>query len=142
MIFNEQQRTRRLAKRKNGRAASAPLGSEDGWGQPSLPTLGQAFGFENGLEVVNLLSPEGAECDSPGRQPRGGRAKIYQALNWRHNCAIELPCRGSVMECGSPYRFQCGTAGTKAVRSTALQDAGAESWQSQTLTSVGLETEN
>ena len=113
------------SRRKVNRTVPARRSTEDGRGQPSLPTLGQAFGFENGLEVVNLLSPEGAECDSPGRQPRRGRSKIYEALNGWHNCAIELCCRGSVMECGSPCRFQCGTVGIKAVRSTALQDAAA-----------------
>jgi len=137
MSVDAQNRTQRLAKREVRRAASARLGFEDGWGQPSLPTLGQALGFVRGC----TSSPEGAKCDSPGRQPRVRRSKDDQALKGRHDGAIDSRCRGSVMECGSPCRFRCGTAGTKAVRSTALQDAGAESWQSRTLTSAGLETE-
>ena len=51
------------SRRQLGMAVASRKSPEDGWGQPSLPTLGQ------------VTSPEGATCVSPGRQPRVGRPK-------------------------------------------------------------------
>ena len=52
---------------------------------------------------------------------------------WQNLCPIcersWTEC-SSVLECGSPCRFQCFLIGTKAVRSTALQDSWTiESWR-------------
>ena len=55
------------------RAAPVCRAGEDGWGQPSLPALGQA------------LSPKGAAYDSPGRELRVAQPKGSQALMGRHH---------------------------------------------------------
>ena len=66
-MTHKQQRTRRLAKRKIGRAASAPLGSEDGWA--AVPAHAwPSFGFENVLSL-SFVKPEVLNVIARGVSP-------------------------------------------------------------------------